>query len=95
MTRAIACGLVAVSLMVWWPAVAAERSVTFKVDNMTCSLCHITVQKAFETVAGVREVRIERRRSTATIVYDDVTTNVAELAAASTNAGYPATAIAQ
>ena len=76
-------------------AFAAEQLVTLQVENMTCPLCHITVQAALEKVPGVRDVHVDRREAKVAIVYDDTATNAAELAAASTNAGYPATAIAQ
>lgn len=74
---------------------AAERSVVLKVDNMTCSLCALTVQQALEGVPGVKKVSVLRGEDTATVVYDDAATTVGELAEASTNAGYPARPIAQ
>jgi len=39
--------------------VAAEQTVTFAVDNMTCALCPVTVKRAMEGVAGVRAVEID------------------------------------
>jgi periplasmic mercuric ion binding protein len=93
-TPAIVLAL-AVSLPAWTGAIAAERSATFSVENMTCALCGVTVQAALEAVPGVRGVRVERGEARATVIYDDAATTVAELGAALANAGFPATAIAQ
>ena len=75
-------GLTAVAPITAIPAaaqdVAAEQTVTFAVDNMTCALCPVTVKRAMEGVAGVRAVEIVFEARTATV------------AMASANAGYPA-----
>lgn len=63
---------------------------TFAVENMTCAMCPITVRKAMEGVDGVRSVDVDFEAKTATAVFDPSTTSVADIAAASTNAGYPA-----
>ena len=36
--------------------VAAEQTVTFAVDNMTCALCPLTVKTAMSGVNGVQSV---------------------------------------
>ncbi len=72
------------------PAAAHERTVTFAVGNMTCALCPVTVKKAMERVAGVRSVAVDFNTRTATVVFDPSLASAAEVAAASTNAGYPA-----
>ncbi len=71
-------------------AVAAEQTVTFAVDNMTCALCPITVKRAMEGVAGVRAVEIDFEARTATVFFDTAATSPDAIAAASANAGYPA-----
>lgn len=68
----------------------ASRTVTFAVENMTCALCPVTVKKAMEGVEGVKSVRIDFDAKTATVVFDPLKATVAAIAAASTNAGYPA-----
>ncbi len=79
------------------PASAAapseERTQTFAIENMTCAACPITVKKAMSGVDGVRAVNVDFDAKTATVVYDPSLTSADEIAAAATNAGYPATAI--
>jgi len=71
--------------------VAAETvTQTFTIENMTCAMCPITVRKAMERVDGVRSVEVDFEAKTATAVFDPSTTSTADIAAASTNAGYPA-----
>lgn len=71
---------------------AASRTATFAVENMTCALCPVTVKKAMEGVKGVKSVRIDFDAKTATVVFDPSKATIAAIAAASTNAGYPASA---
>lgn len=72
-------------------AVAAVRTETFAVKNMTCSLCPVTVKKAMSDVAGVRSVKVDFYSKTATVTFDPSKTTADAIAMASTNAGYPAT----
>lgn len=67
-----------------------ERAMTFAIGNMTCALCPITVRKAIEGVAGVTSVSIDFDAKTALVVFDPTATTPEDIAAASTNAGYPA-----
>lgn len=71
-------------------SVAAEQSVTFAVDNMTCALCPVTVKRAMESVEGVRDVEIDFAARTATVVFDAAATSADAIAQASADAGYPA-----
>lgn len=70
--------------------VAAVQSATFAVENMTCALCPVTVKKAMEQVNGVQSVAIDFAAKTATVAFDPSVTSIDAIAAASTNAGYPA-----
>ena len=70
--------------------VAAAQTRTFAIQNMTCALCPVTVKRAMEGVEGVRSVNIDFDAKTATVVFDPSVTNADAIAAASTNAGYPA-----
>lgn len=72
--------------------VAATKQAVFAIENMTCAACPITVRKAMEGVAGVASVAVDFNKKTATVAYDPARTNLARIAAASTNAGYPARA---
>lgn len=70
-------------------ASAAERTVTLKVDNMTCSLCAPTVKKSLSQVSGVIRVEVSAEKETATVTFEDSKTDVNALTTATTNAGYP------
>lgn len=72
-------------------AVAAERTVTLAVENMTCALCPITVRTAIERVPGVRDVQVDFETKAAVVVFDDAEATVQDIAEASRQAGYPAT----
>jgi mercuric ion binding protein len=70
--------------------IAAAQSAIFAVENMTCALCPVTVKMAMENVIGVQSVQIDFDAKTATVVFDPAVTSVEAIAAASTDAGYPA-----
>ena len=70
--------------------VAAAQTTTFAIENMTCALCPVTVKKAMESVAGVESVSVNFDAKTATVIFDPSVTSADAIAAASTNAGYPA-----
>ncbi|CEJ16046.1 Mercuric transport protein periplasmic component precursor [bacterium YEK0313] len=69
---------------------AATQTTTFAVQNMTCALCPVTVKRAMEGVKGVKSVTVDFDAKTATVVYDPSVATPDAIAAASTNAGYPA-----
>lgn len=70
--------------------VASMETQTFAVENMTCALCPLTVKKAMAGVEGVRSVDVDFSAKTATVAFDPAVTTAEAIAAASTNAGYPA-----
>lgn len=69
---------------------ARAQVASFAVANMTCATCPITVKKAMSAVHGVRSVKVDFGSKIATVEFDPKMTNAAAIAAASTNAGYPA-----
>lgn len=73
------------------PVLASERTTTFTVENMTCALCPLTVEKAMRGVDGVKDVTVNFAAKNATVVFEDSHTNTGAIAEASLNAGYPAT----
>ena len=77
-------------LMVSSAALAAETTVTLKIENLTCATCLITVRAALRAVAGVKEVKVDFAEKVAVVLFDDGLTNVDKLAEASRNAGFPA-----
>lgn len=80
---------VAAALLAPVPALAAARTVTLAVDNMTCVTCGPVVKKSLASVAGVERVDLSVDKATATVTFDDAKTNAEALVAATTNAGYP------
>lgn len=72
-------------------ALAASRTVTLDVQNMTCAVCPITVKKALERVAGVQHVAVDYDSKTATVQFDDATITADKLTEATKDAGYPST----
>ncbi|GJL51876.1 MAG: periplasmic mercury ion-binding protein [Nitrospirales bacterium] len=81
-------------LMVPGPVLAKEQTVTLTVENMTCSLCPVTVRKVLQAVEGVHEANISLEQNKAVITFDDGQTDVETLITATTNAGFPS-ALAQ
>jgi len=73
------------------PTLAAEQTQTFSVAKMDCAVCPVTVTKAIEQLDGVTDVNVDRDTKTATVTFDDQVTSSSAIAAASTDAGYPAT----
>lgn len=70
-------------------AVAATKTVTLAVKNMTCAVCPITVKKALNKVAGVTKTEVSYEHKEAVVTYDDARTNVEALIKATADAGYP------
>ncbi|CAM3851019.1 mercury resistance system periplasmic binding protein MerP [Roseateles saccharophilus] len=70
---------------------ATPKTVTLAVQNMTCSLCPVTVKKALEKVPGVSAVQVDFDKKTATVTYDADQAKPEALTKATTNAGYPST----
>lgn len=66
------------------------QTLTFDIEKMTCAACPITVKKAMQKVEGVKHVDVDYETKTATVNFDPAVTSADEIAAASTNAGYPA-----
>jgi len=76
------------------PVHAAEKTVVLDIKNANCVLCPPIVRQSLQRVSGVKTVKIDQANQMAdfmaTITFDDTTTNVSKLVAATTNAGFPA-----
>ena len=70
-------------------AAAAERTVTLKVQNMSCASCPYIVGRALEGVPGVKSAEVSCERKTAVVTYDDVETPLQALVAATAAYGLP------
>ena len=70
-------------------ALAASRTVTLDIQNMTCAVCPITVKKALEHVSGVQQVSVDYASKTVTVQFDDTAATTDKLTDATKAAGYP------
>ena len=68
---------------------ATPQTAVLDVQNMTCSMCSITIHKALEKVPGVIDAKVDYDHKTATVKYDADKTNPSALVKATTNAGFP------
>lgn len=82
-------------LLIGGAAMAAQRTVTLGVKNVSCETCGPIVKKTLSRMPGVSEVTLAERagRATAKVTFDDAKVTLEALVAATTNAGYPATII--
>jgi mercuric ion binding protein len=69
----------------------SPQTVVLDMQNMTCSLCSVTVKKALEKVPGVAEAKIDYEKKIATVKFDPEKASPAVLVKATTDAGFPAT----
>jgi mercuric ion binding protein len=70
---------------------ATQRTAVLDVQNMTCSICSITIRKALEKVPGVIDAKVDYDHKTATVKYDPEKAGPPALVKATTNAGFPST----
>lgn len=84
----LAAGAV-IAAAVMMPALAAERTVTLAVDNLTCVSCPYIVSRALEGVPGVSDAKVSFGEKTATVTFDDEVVSISDLTRATTNAGFP------
>lgn len=68
---------------------APARTVTLKVENMSCTACPATVRKTLEKVPGVAAVKTDFATKSATVTFDPTKTGVETLTRATAEAGYP------
>lgn len=68
---------------------ATHQTAVLDVQNMTCTLCSITVRKALEKVPGVKDAKVDFDHKTAVVEYDPDKASPAALVNATTQAGYP------
>jgi mercuric ion binding protein len=68
-----------------------QQTVTLNIENMTCTMCTITIKKALQKVDGLQQVVVHYDSKTAVVTFDSIKTDSAALIKATTNAGYPGT----
>src|SRR5215213_8236164 len=67
---------------------ATIRSVTIRVQGMTCGGCATSVEKALKSTEGVQEARVSFERGRAVIKYDDQKVTVEKLRAVISSTGF-------
>lgn len=67
------------------------QTAVLDIQNMTCSMCSITIHKALAKVPGVIDAKVDYDHKAATVKYDADRTNPSALIKATTNAGFPST----
>jgi periplasmic mercuric ion binding protein len=75
---------------------AGEQTIILAVHHANCVLCGPLVKASLAKVSGVKTVQVSQADAmadvTATVKFDDSTTSVPALIAATTKAGYPSEA---
>ncbi len=78
-------------------AIAAEQSVTLRVENMFCASCPYIVQQTLVRVPGVTQVEISYHPAAAVVLaivdYEDTVADVTALTAATSSVGFPSAVI--
>lgn len=72
---------------------AAPRTATLEVENMSCVACAPIVKKVLSRINGVSQVAVVERAGAATVsvMFDDEKISADVLVRATTNAGFPST----
>ena len=97
MRQILAAAIITLALVSSASAIAAERTATLRVENMTCASCPYIVKQTLAGVPGVTNVDISYQRAAAVAVaiveYDDTKADVAALTAATSSVGFPSSVI--
>jgi len=72
------------------PPTTNEKNVVLVIKKMTCQLCSITIRIALERINGVNFAGVDYTTKTAMVRFNPTITTIDKIAAAVTNAGYPA-----
>ena len=70
---------------------ATPQTAVLDVQNMSCSLCPVTVKLSLEKVPGVSRAQVSLEKKTATVTFDADKASAAALVKATTDAGFPST----
>ena len=97
MRQILAAAILTLALVSSASAIAAERTATLRVENMTCASCPFIVKQTLAGVPGVINVDISYQRAAAVAVavvdYDDTKADVTALTAATSSVGFPSRVI--
>ncbi len=64
------------------------KTVTIKIEGMTCPLCTTAIKRSLKKVKGVAKVKVKLNTKSATVTYDNKTTNTKKLLKAIEDTGY-------
>ncbi|WP_332692699.1 heavy-metal-associated domain-containing protein [Halalkalibacter lacteus] len=64
------------------------QNISLQVEKMSCENCLSTVENALKAVNGVSEAKGSLKDKTVTVQYDEMKTDVADMAEAVRHAGY-------
>jgi copper chaperone CopZ len=82
-------GVVAAVCCAWSSsAFAKETTTTMKVSGWMCAGCPGKTESALKDVPGVKTVKVDKEKSTATVTYDDAKAKPADLEKAVASAGF-------
>lgn len=76
-------------------APAATHAATLAIEGMTCASCAVTVKVALGRLPGISEVQVDTANGRAVVRYDAGQVDAARIAAAITDAGYPASVLTE
>lgn len=71
-------------------ASAATKTVTIKVEGMTCSGCAVSVEKALKETPGVEDAKVSYEKGEAWVKYDDAKVTLAKLREVINETGFKA-----
>jgi periplasmic mercuric ion binding protein len=95
MSRVLTATAWSMTLLASVAATAAERTVTFAVDGMTCASCPYIVRTALQDLPGVARTEVSYAEKTAVVTFDDARTTVAVLTQATADVGFPSRVIGE
>ena len=97
MRQILAAAIMTLAVVLSGRAIAAEQSVTLRIENMYCASCPYIVQQTLVSIPGVTHVEITYQRAAAVVMavveFEDTQADVTALTAATSSVGFPATVI--
>ncbi len=97
MRQILAAAIMTLAVVASGRAIAAEQSVTLRIENMFCASCPYIVHQTLVGVPGVSHVEISYHRAAAVVMavvdYDDTKADVTALTTATSDVGFPSHAL--
>jgi mercuric ion binding protein len=84
MSLFVAAAAMVLSLSAW----AKDTTTTMKVSGWSCASCPAKTESALKDVPGVKTVKVNKDKSTATVTYDDAKAKPADLEKAVAASGF-------